>query len=458
MSVAFDGYGLSITSEVFPPSLTQIEGGDLLNLTFHLNYNGTKIGALYENSSTCHELKNSSLFVNLVITLPIVFDIVSHSNQSSQTGIVTSNISNCSFVPLLKINSSSSVVSNHMPGIKALNFHIFSQNFSWTATLNVRLKLLPSARADSLLNITANVTISNKTMEDDISIASYRTAVPGNLQFELKSTSIPETPGPTLTSEEEITLFASFHIPRITANVKLQVLLPVFRNSTPMKFVSGSVVDLSEGVKPKLLMEGSGPRFIVSPSTAHLFPLTQNVVEFAFGDTVNKGNESFNGTITVEVTGAVDSSRGVYIPESFGNVTCILMYDSPRGSYLTANKTLITLKLGQPLLEFHLEADNSDCCYEGKDMVDIKYEVKNPDFSTAPAWNLTLNISVLSADIELHNFSAFLCGNTSVFNMTSNQSVAETKCRDLYGTHMLTKANAGLQVKLTRSGPDLSNP
>ena len=225
-----------------------------------------------------------------------------------------------------------------------------------------------------------------------------------------------------------------------------------------MKFVSGSVVDLSEGVKPKLLMEGSGPRFIVSPSTAHLFPLTQNVVEFAFGDTVNKGNESFNGTITVEVTGAVDSSSGVYIPESFGNVTCILMYDSPRGSYLTANKTLITLKLGQPLLEFHLEADNSDCCYEGKDMVDIKYEVKNPDFSTAPAWNLTLNISVLSADIELHNFSAFLCGNTSIFNMTSNQSVAETKCRDLYGTHMLTKANAGLQVKLTRSGPDLSNP
>ena len=42
--------------------------------------------------------------------------------------------------------------------------------------------------------------------------------------------------------------------------------------------------------------------------------------------------------------------------------------------------------------------------------------------------------------------------------MTSNQSVAETKCHDLYGTHMLTKANAGLQVKLTRSGPDLSNP
>lgn len=149
---------------------------------------------------------------------------------------------------------------------------------------------------------------------------------------------------------------ASFQIPRITANVKLQVLLPVFRNSTPMKFLSGYVVDISKGVKPKLLMEGSGPRLSVSPSTAHLFPLTQNFAEFAFGDTVNKGNESFNGTITVEVTGVVDSSDGVYIPDSDGNVTCVLIYDSPRGSHTIANKTLLILKLGQPLLEFNLEA------------------------------------------------------------------------------------------------------
>ena len=445
MALAFDSHGLSITSQAFPPSSTQIKGGDSINLTFHLEFNGTKINAPHENSSACFEVLNSSVFINLAITLPIVFDIVSYTNNSNQSGIITSNISNCSFVPSLEINSSSSVVSNHMLGFKAINFHIISQDVSWTATLNVRLKLQHSARAASLLNITSNVTISNQNMKDDISIASYRTPIPGNLQFESKGTSIPETPGLTLTSDEEITFLASFQIPRITANVKLQVLLPVFRNSTPMKFLSGYVVDISKGVKPKLLMEGSGPRLSVSPSTAHLFPLTQNFAEFAFGDTVNKGNESFNGTITVEVTGVVDSSHGVYIPDSDGNVTCVLIYDSPRGSHTIASKTLLILKLGQPLLEFNLEASNSNCCYEGKDMIKIEFEVKNPGFSTAPAWNFTLNITVSSADILLHNFSAFLCSNVSVFNMTS-----VTECHDLNGTHMLTKADAGLQVESTR--------
>lgn len=149
MALAFDSHGLSITSQAFPPSSTQIKGGDSINLTFHLEFNGTKINAPHENSSACFEVINSSVFINLAITLPIVFDIVSYTNNSNQSGIITSNISNCSFVPSLEINSSSSVVSNHMPGFKAINFHIISQNVSWTATLNVRLKLQHSARAAS---------------------------------------------------------------------------------------------------------------------------------------------------------------------------------------------------------------------------------------------------------------------------------------------------------------------
>lgn len=40
-----------------------------------------------------------------------------------------------------------------------------------------------------------------------------------------------------------------------------------------MKFVSGLVVDLLEGVKLKLLMEGLGFRFIVSFLIVYLFSL-----------------------------------------------------------------------------------------------------------------------------------------------------------------------------------------
>ena len=447
MALAFGGHGLTITSQAFPPSLARIEGGDLLNLTFHLDYNRTKDASI-ENSTACHLLKNSSVFINLVITLPIVFDIMSPTNQSNHTGSIISNVSNCSFVPSLDI--SSSFVTNHMQGFKVLNFDIFSQNVSWTATLNVKIKLFHSAKADSLLNITANVTISNETSK--VNIATYRTPVPDKLQLEAKSTSIPETPGVTLTSDEEITFYASFQLPRITANVKLQVMLPVFRNSTPMKFVSGSVVALSEGVKSNLLYKGSGPQLSVSPSTFHLFPLTKNVAEFAFGDTVNMANKSFNGTITVKVTAVVDSSQGVYVPDSDGNATCVLMYDSPRGLNMRADETFLTLKLGQPLLDYNLEMKDSDCCYEGRDMVKIEFEVRNPHFSTAPALNFTLDISVPSADIEIRSLFAQLCSNISVSNATGNQSVtsSEVVCTDLNGTHMLTNSSTGLKVELTR--------
>lgn len=110
-------------------------------------------------------------------------------------------------------------------------------------------------------------------MEDDISIVLYRIVVFGNLQFELKSILILEIFGFILILEEEIMLFVSFYILRIIVNVKFQVLLFVFRNLIFMKFVSGLVVDLLEGVKLKLLMEGLGFRFIVSFLIVYLFSL-----------------------------------------------------------------------------------------------------------------------------------------------------------------------------------------
>lgn len=443
MALEFAGHGLSITSQALPPSLAVIEGGDLVNVTFYLDYNGTK-HALLENSTACQSLKNSRVFINLLITLPLVFDVVSPTNPSNHTGSIITDFSNCSFTPSLDV--SSSVVASNMHGLNVLKFDIFSQNVSWTATLDVRLKLLHSAKADSLLNITANATISSETSQ--VNVASYRTPIPDNLQLEAKSTSIPETPGVTLTSEEEVTFTASFRLPRITANLKLLLTLPSFRNSTPMKFLSGSVMNLSQGVESEQLSKGSQPQLRRSPSTLHLFPHSNNVAEFLFGKTINVANESVDGTIAVKVTGKVDSVLGMYAPDTEGNITCILLYDSPRGLNMIADKASLTLKLGQPLLERNFKTNNFECCYQGKDMVEFEFEVRNPHFSTAPAWNVTVDISVPSADIEVLSVSVKLCGNISV----SNQSVVshEVVCTDLLGTGMLSNSSSGLRVELPR--------
>ena len=449
MALEFGGHGLSITSEVFPPSLAVIEGGDLLNLTLHVDYNGTE-GGLFENSSACQSLKNSSVFINLLITLPIVFDIISPTNQTNHSGAVITDFSNCSFTPSLGVNSSE-VAKMNVHGFNVLEFNVSSQNVSWTLALDVRLKLLHSANADSLLNITTNATFVNISRQ--VSIASYRTTIPKDLQLRANDTSLPETPGVTLTSEEEITFVASFQLPRLTtSNLKLQLMLPTFRNSTPMKFLSGSVLSLSEGVESMLLREGLGPLLSVNPSTLLLFPLTKNVAEFRFGDTVNMANKSSNGTITVKVTAVVESSLGVFIPDAEGNVSCILMFDSPRGLSITAEEVLVTLKLGQPLLEHYLNTKYPTCCYEGKDKMELQFEVKNPNTSTAPALNVTIDISVSSVDIEVQSFSAMLCSNISVSNVTGNQSLVsyEVICTDLNGTNMLTNSSSGLTIELPR--------
>ena len=449
MALEFGGHGLSITSQVFPPSLALIDGGDFLNLTFSVHYNGTK-EALFDNSTACQSLKNSTVFVNLLITLQIVFDIISPTNQTNHTGSIITDLTNCSFTPSLDINSS--IATGDVHGFNVVKFDIFSQNLSWTAALDVRVKLRHSAKVDSLLNITANATFLKETHQ--VNVASYRTKTPGDLQFETNGTSLPETPGVILTSEEEVTFFASFQLPRVTGNLKLLVMLPTFGNSTPMKFLGGSVVSLSEGVKSKLLNEGSQPQLSVNPATSHLFPLSKNVAEFAFGETVNMANASVNGTIVVKVIGVVDSSQGVYVPDTDGNVTCVLLYDSPRGLNIKADEALLTLRLGQPLLEHHFDSKLPECCYkyEGKEMMELKFEVRNPNTSTAPAFNVSVGISVPSVDIEIQSFSAKLCSNVTVSNVTGNQSVVshDVVCMDLNGTNMLTNSSSGLTIELPR--------
>ena len=450
MALAFAGHGFSITSEVFPPPQTLIQGSDLVNLTFHLDFNGTR-DALLENSTACQELNKTTVFLKFIITLPVVFEILYPENATNHTGNIVTDFSNCSITPSLEINSV--VVGSNIPGFTVLRFDIFSQNLSWTAALGVRLRLLHSAKAGSLLNITANATVANETRLFDV--ASYQTPIPGNLQLGLTSTSIPETPNITLTSEEQVTLSASFKLPRITADLTLAITLPTFGNSTPMKFLvnSGSVKNLSQGIVSQSLGIGSPPQLSISPLNLHRFPHSSNVAKFLFGQTVNQANDSLNGLITVEVTGMVDSSQGVYVPEVEGNVTCVLMYHSLSG-IVVSETAVLTLKLGQPLLERQFLIEGSRCCHEGYDNVALMFEVTNPNISTAPALNVTIGIDVASADIVIQKISADLC---TFSNVTGNQSSAYSKlvCIDLTGTNGtngngLTNTTSALTVNVSR--------
>lgn len=453
MALAFAGHGFSITSEVFPPPPTIIQGGDLVNLTFHLDFNGTR-DALLENSTACQELNKTTVFLKFIITLPVVFEILCPANAMNHTGNIVTDFSNCSITPTLEINSL--VFGSNIPGITVLRFDIFSQNLSWTAALDVRLRLLHSAKAGSLLNITANATVANETRLFDV--ASYQTPIPGNLQLGLTSTSIPETPNITLTLEEQVTLSASFKLPRITADLTLVITLPTFGNSTPMKFLvnSGSVKSMSQGIVSQSLGIGSLPQFSISSLNLHRFPHSLNVAKFLFGQTVNnnQANDSSNGLITVEVTGMVDSSQGVYVPEVEGNVTCVLMYHSLSGIFVVSETAVLNLKLGQPLLERQFLIEGSSCCHEGYDNVALMFEVRNPNISTAPALNVTIDIDVASVDIVIQKISADLC---TFSNVTGNQSSAYSKlvCIDLTGTNGtngngLTNTTSSLTVNVSR--------
>ena len=431
MALDFLGHGLSITSETSPLAPTVIQGGDLLNLTFHLDYNGTN-DVLLENSTACQELNNRTVFIDFVITLPVFFDIIYPINMSNHNGSIVTNFSNCSVTPSLEINSS--VFRSDIQGFNVIKFDILSQNVSWVSSLDVQLRLLHSAKSGSFLNITANVTVANETWQ--FNIPSYRTPIPGNLQLEVTSTSFPETPNVTLTSEEEVTLSATFHLPKITANLTLVITFHTFGNSTPMRYVRGSVQSLSPGVTSQKLDVGLPPEFSTSGSNLHRFP-HPNVAKFVFGDTINTASEPSDGVITVEVTGMVDSTQGVYVPDSEGNVTCILMYYSSRGYNIVANETFFTLKLGQPLLERDFMIQGSACCYEGNDMVELDFEVKNPVIATAPAFNVTIDIVVSSSEIAVHSIMVMLCENVSI-------------CTDLMGTDMVTNSSSGLIVSLSR--------
>ncbi|CAH3166800.1 unnamed protein product, partial [Porites evermanni] len=201
------------------------------------------------------------------------------------------------------------------------------------------------------------------------------------------------------------------------------------------------VKSFSKGVSSHKLSVGSPPE--LSLSDDHRFP-HPDVAQFIFGETFNPANESSNGTITVEITAKVDSNQGVYIPDSEGNVTCVLMYFSSQGINVIAGETFLALKLGQPLLETNFVLTQG-CCYEGNDVAELKFQVKNPHVSTAAAVNVIINITISRPHLELQKLSVNLCENISF----SNQSLY--MCLNLMETAgMLVNSSSGLTVNLPR--------
>ena len=438
MALTFGDLGLSLTSGISPLPLATVQGNDLINLTFHFNYNGTK-DVLLENSTACQELNKTSVFLNFVITFPVVLEIVYPANASNYSGNIDTDFSNCSFSPSLEIDLQN--VPSGIPGADILTFHVLSQNLSWMATLSVWLKVLNSARAGSLLNITANATIGNDTKS--IHIASFKTALPGNLQFSF-TTSIPQTPSLGLTSDERVTLSVSFEIPRITGDLMLMFMLPTFALSTPMKFISGYVKSFSHGAISRRLVVGDIPVFGITKSIVKKFRESLNIARFFFGDTVNnEANSPMNGVVTVEVTAMVQSSQSLYVPGTRDKIICALNYISPSGlSYVAAETELITIELEEPLLEYQFFKQGSDCCYEGLDQVAYTFEVKNPNISTAPALNVSVDIHFSSPHIAVYNISILLCGISE-----SN----ERMCVDLNGTEVMTNYRlSGFNMNLRR--------
>lgn len=437
MALTFGDLGLSLTSGISPLPLTTVQGNDLINLTFRFNYNGTN-DVLLENSTTCQELNKTSVFLNFVITFPVVLEIVYPANASNYSGNIDTDFSNCSFSPSLEIDLQN--VPSSIPGADILTFHVLSQNLSWTATLSVWLKVLNSARAGSLLNITANATIGNDTKS--VHIASLKTALPGNIQLNF-TTSIPQTPDLRLTSDERVTLSVSFELPRITADLTLMFMLPTFGNSTPMKFISGSVKSFSHGVISQRLGVRDLPIFNITMSNVKKFPQSLNIARFFFGETVNnKTNSPMNGVVTVEVTAVVESSQRLFVPGTRDKILCSLNYISPSGLSYVAAETELVIELEEPLLEYQFFKEGSDCCYEGHDLVAFTFEVKNPNISTAPALNVSVDIHFSSPHIAVHNISILLCG-ISVSN--------ERLCVDLNGTEVMTNhSSSGFNMNLRR--------
>ena len=431
------GNGLTLNSQVRPLS-GFVQGGDILSLDLHFGYNGTA-GDFTGNSSACQALTQPTVFINLLIVFPLFLELVRPANFSRQ---ITQDVSNCS-LSILKpplLNVSTSFHTNYTNTTHAIELEMSSSNVSWVVELPVNLTVRNLVPPDSVLNVTADLRVGSEIKT--VLLASYRTPRPSNLRLTALSTSLVETPSLVVTSYEEVTFQASFELPVVTTGITLRVELPTFRNTTPMIFVSGSVLAIPLKIKTENLHKGSSPWLKVNPHTRVVFPSSKNIAEFAFGRVQFLENtpSGANHTIVVELSGMVDSSQGVYVPNSVGNISCVLHYMTPEGPQ-EVGPQILALQLGQPQLEYSLDVQELGKLYEGKDTVHVLFFIENPVHATEAAFNMSVSLSISSADVEVDQHSLQLCSNKS--------SPSNMQCENVtkFGDLVVSKSSVQLILK-----------
>lgn len=405
--------GLSIQSQALSSS-PLLQGGDLVNLTVNISFNFQE--TFTQNSTACRRLPEKHQHVQGVLVLPLFLQIISSINSFKE---ITSDISNCSFTPILD-----TLVINDGKRSSSF-FNISSSNVSWSSqfifTINVTSNISPA----SLVNITAMLLIGNEYK--NLTLARFKSVSINDFFVTSKGTSLPETPFNELTIYETVNYEIIVNIPSVTTDVlTLTILLPVLGGHTPMEWSHAIVTSIGTGVTTERLLIGSSGQRFVGQTYRSSFPAITNVAKFHFGRTMNsKPYQNSSISISINVEGRVLPSQP-YIPGSEGNITFELAYMTLDGMR-HVEPIYKSLNLSQPPLSCVLEKVGGQQYYQGNDIIEYKFRIENPQFSTEIAENIYVAI-VVEEDVVIQHFSANLCSgfqctplhqsNSSLTNIT----------------------------------------
>ena len=394
------GSGLSLDYQTSPASSTLLQGGDVLNLNLHVDYNATWTN-FTGNSTACQSLSDSAVFVNFTIMFPVFLHLVRPVDFSKN--FKQENIWNCSseFTPHLNVSSS----LHHLNATNATSFELelFGSNTSWTASFPLKFTVQNSVPADFPFNITGNFS-GLRGEREEVLLASYSTLKPRNLHLKVTRTSVPETPGLVLTEEEEITFQASFVLPVVATEISFLVDLPFFNSSEPVVITTGHVFIMPPELKSENLQPGLPARFEMS---------TRAIFDFGkVSFTGNMTGNTANHTVVVELKAKLNSANGPVTPQTVGNVSCTLLYTTPRGSQEVETEGLLLIA-GQPQLEHSFFLTDSGRLLEGNEETHAQFQVENPVHATEAAYIVSVVFKCLSSHVNIEEYSVVICSNIS---------------------------------------------
>ena len=419
MAVHF-GSNLAVQSQnLFPSTSSFIQGGDYVNFTLQFVYNTTQTNFSFVDATGCKSLPQGDILVKVLLTLPLVFNLLSNTSHHSQR--VVTDVSNCGGQqPKLAVTLISQEKSPHKATYE-VDINITSSDVSWIFEIDIVAKVSQLVLPGAQLNVSADVT-DKTSLSKGFVIASYTTPRPTIPRLSIIGTSIPQTPGLHLTTSEEVRFYVSFNFPKVTSDVKLSVILPLFGNSTPMEFVSGSVLSVSNSVTGESAQVGLQASFRTSEDVARMFGAVQNLAEVNFKGISSSSQNLSSSVVTVQYTGIVESSKGRFISQSHGNISCTLEYSTPRGKKLL-NAQVARLLLDEPLLSHSFSVVDSQEHFEGKSLVRFSFFIKNPEFATISASNISAHIKISYGDLMILYTLVQVC---NVSNMLSCHNSSET--------------------------------